>query len=163
MSNVGSLPAVPHGRLIAIGLRRWKQAQLHTLLHALRPGRVHFARDAAQAIELNPGPADALLCWGPTPAEGLQALAERCGATIVRMEDGYLRSVGLGSDLIPPRSLVLDTQGLYMDPVLSRAGAWDPVALVDVADFDHSDTTRRRNRTCRARPKNRRHQATPCR
>jgi capsular polysaccharide export protein len=32
------------------------------------------------------------------------------------MEDGFLRSVRLGSELTPPGSLVLDRQGLYYDP-----------------------------------------------
>ena len=32
------------------------------------------------------------------------------------MEDGFLRSVGLGSDFTRPASLVLDRQGIYYDP-----------------------------------------------
>jgi capsular polysaccharide export protein len=32
------------------------------------------------------------------------------------MEDGFIRSVGLGSDLIAPLSLVLDKRGIYFDP-----------------------------------------------
>jgi len=32
------------------------------------------------------------------------------------MEDGFLRSVGLGSDLDAPASLVVDTEGIYFDP-----------------------------------------------
>ncbi|BBU81027.1 hypothetical protein EIMP300_24270 [Escherichia coli] len=31
------------------------------------------------------------------------------------MEDGFLRSSGLGSDLLPPLSLVLDKRGIYYD------------------------------------------------
>lgn len=34
----------------------------------------------------------------------------------VRIEDGFLRSKGLGADLIPPLSLVLDDLGIYYDP-----------------------------------------------
>src|SRR5690606_8218672 len=109
------LPALPPGRLIAIGLRRWKQAQLRPILRTLYAGRLHFAPDAQRAAALQPGLADALLCWGPSPGPDVQALASHRGARIVRMEDGFLRSVGLGSDLIAPRSLVLDTHGLYMD------------------------------------------------
>ena len=36
------------------------------------------------------------------------------GAT--RVEDGFLRSRGLGAELVPPLSLVLDRQGIYYDP-----------------------------------------------
>lgn len=33
-----------------------------------------------------------------------------------RLEDGFLRSRGLGAELVPPLSLVLDRQGIYYDP-----------------------------------------------
>ena len=33
-----------------------------------------------------------------------------------RMEDGFVRSVGLGVDLTQPLSLVIDSQGIYYDP-----------------------------------------------
>lgn len=36
-------------------------------------------------------------------------------ATIIRMEDGFLRSVGLGADLVNPLSWVCDGTGLYYD------------------------------------------------
>ncbi len=35
---------------------------------------------------------------------------------ITRVEDGFLRSQGLGADLTPPMSLVLDDLGIYYDP-----------------------------------------------
>ncbi|OWU83241.1 capsular biosynthesis protein [Oceanicola sp. 22II-s10i] len=34
----------------------------------------------------------------------------------VRVEDGFLRSRGLGAELVPPLSLVLDDLGIYYDP-----------------------------------------------
>ena len=37
-------------------------------------------------------------------------------STMIRVEDGFLRSRGLGADLIPPLSLVLDDLGIYYDP-----------------------------------------------
>ncbi|WP_370229727.1 capsular polysaccharide biosynthesis protein [Cognatishimia sp.] len=37
-------------------------------------------------------------------------------AGTVRVEDGFLRSRGLGAELVPPLSLVLDQQGIYFDP-----------------------------------------------
>jgi capsular polysaccharide export protein len=35
---------------------------------------------------------------------------------LVRVEDGFIRSVGLGSDFLPAASLVLDHSGMYFDP-----------------------------------------------
>jgi capsular polysaccharide export protein len=37
------------------------------------------------------------------------------GGDVLRIEDGFLRSVGLGADLTQPLSLAVDTQGLYYD------------------------------------------------
>ena len=52
-----------------------------------------------------------LLLWGAAPSpEGL-----RGDVRIVRVEDGFLRSVGLGAALIQPLSWVLDGQGMYYD------------------------------------------------
>lgn len=34
----------------------------------------------------------------------------------VRLEDGFLRSRGLGAQLVPPLSLILDSKGIYFDP-----------------------------------------------
>ncbi|MGR3512683.1 MAG: capsular polysaccharide biosynthesis protein [Paracoccaceae bacterium] len=48
----------------------------------------------------------------------------------LRMEDGFLRSRGLGAALIPPASLVLDTPSLYFDP--TQSGRLD--RLVDAAE-----------------------------
>ena len=38
------------------------------------------------------------------------------GNISVRVEDGFLRSKGLGARLIPPLSLVTDDLGIYYDP-----------------------------------------------
>jgi capsular polysaccharide export protein len=35
---------------------------------------------------------------------------------LIRVEDGFVRSVGLGADFLPPASLVFDTGGMYYDP-----------------------------------------------
>ena len=34
---------------------------------------------------------------------------------VIRLEDGFIRSVGLGADLIPPLSWAMDSRGLYYD------------------------------------------------
>ena len=52
-----------------------------------------------------------LAVWGMKPIVGELASDVR----ILRMEDGFLRSVGLGVDLIRPMSWVLDSRGIYYD------------------------------------------------
>jgi capsular polysaccharide export protein len=43
-------------------------------------------------------------------------MAARSGVPLIRVEDGFIRSVGLGSDFLPPASLVCDSRGMYFDP-----------------------------------------------
>lgn len=74
-------------------------------------------------------PADAtLLLWGsaPLPPEA------RADLPVVRLEDGFLRSVGLGADLIAPLSWVLDARGIYY----SASVASDLEHLLQSTDFD---------------------------
>jgi capsular polysaccharide export protein len=138
---MGSRPPAAAGRslprLICVGFRRWKAANLKPML-ALDPARVIFVRTAARAAALQPGPEDSLVFWGGFPPDGLAELARRCGARLVRMEDGFIRSVGLGSDLIRPLSLVLDADGIYFDP--SRPSGLEN--LLNTADFEPEETAR---------------------
>ena len=51
-----------------------------------------------------------LMVWGR------QEIGAICGCDrIVRLEDGFLRSVGLGADLVRPVSWVMDGRGIYFD------------------------------------------------
>ncbi len=102
------------GRVVGVGFRRWKAANLKPLL-GLHPAQVLFVPSATRAARLQLGAGDTLACWGAAAPEGVRALAQSTGARLVQMEDGFIRSVGLGSDLIPPRSLVLDATGIYFD------------------------------------------------
>ncbi|WP_332813503.1 capsular polysaccharide biosynthesis protein [Ramlibacter sp.] len=107
----------PHGprRLICIGFRRWKAANLRPIL-AGALADVLFVPDVEAARGQQPRPGDWLVFWGAVPPTGCVELAQACWAEVVRVEDGFVRSVGLGSDLIAPRSLVLDRTGIYFDP-----------------------------------------------
>src|SRR3546814_7273774 len=82
---------------------------------ALNPKRLIFVPDAQAASRLELAPGDNLAWWGREAPRDVIDLAQKCGAGTVRIEDGFVRSVGLGSDLIAPLSLVLDKQGIYFD------------------------------------------------
>nr|WP_256731275.1 hypothetical protein [Sphingomonas sp. dw_22] len=54
--------------------------------------------------------------WPSRVPTELQDRADDAGASLARIEDGFVRSVGLGSKLHPPRSIVVDMAGIYYDP-----------------------------------------------
>lgn len=85
--------------LYALGFSSWKQRPLRAFLPE---SRLHFIRHVHQA------PAGAtLLLWGTQKAPA--------GHPVIRVEDGFLRSIGLGADLIAPLSYCFDHSGLYYD------------------------------------------------
>lgn len=103
------------GRMICFGFRRWKAANLKPIL-SLNANNVKFVRDLNAIEQLDPDVEDALVVWGQHMPLELQSLVRRDGLRLLRMEDGIVRSVGLGSDLIRPLSVVLDARGIYFDP-----------------------------------------------
>ncbi len=84
----------------AVGFSAWKRPIVRDFLaeHALV-----FVPDAAAV------PAGAVVAlWGCAPAP------HHAGA-VLRLEDGFLRSVGLGAELVRPLSWVVDRRGMYYD------------------------------------------------
>jgi capsular polysaccharide export protein len=84
----------------ALAFSRWKKP----LVRAYFGGsEVEFVRRPQQV------PAGATLAvWGRRPAPSQSG-------QVVRLEDGFLRSVGLGADLVRPLSWVMDGTGMYYD------------------------------------------------
>lgn len=103
------------GRVIALGFSLWKRGFLDAFLSGVG-GRVTYARNAAEAERDGVPHGSTLVVWGASVDPAVEALAARYGGRVARMEDGFLRSVGLGSDLYAPASLVVDTRGIYYDP-----------------------------------------------
>ncbi|CAI8977807.1 capsular polysaccharide biosynthesis protein [Pseudomonas serbica] len=59
--------------------------------------------------------ADDVLAWGRKPsALRAKAVADASGLPLITVEDGFLRSVGLGAEE-PPLSLIVDPLGIYYD------------------------------------------------
>ena len=56
------------------------------------------------------------LCGGRKFAPRSLGQLEREGAVFVEVEDGFLRSRGLGADCIPPLSITVDRAGAHFDP-----------------------------------------------
>lgn len=122
-------------RVIAVGFRRWKAHNLRPHLATLARA-VHFADDAAAARLLAPGPGDCIVVWGAQAPGAVAELVRATGCDLRHVEDGFIRSVGLGSDLIPPHALVLDRAGIYFDAtrpsdleILLQQGAFDAAKL----------------------------------
>ena len=105
---------------IATGMRLWKRPRLQAFFGGTRALR--FAPDPAKADAMATRTGRGLLIWAGKEPPGFTPKAP-----CLRVEDGFLRSRGLGAELVPPLSLVTDDRGIYYDP--SRPSRLD--ALLD--------------------------------
>ncbi|MDR1460648.1 MAG: capsular polysaccharide biosynthesis protein [Campylobacteraceae bacterium] len=53
--------------------------------------------------------------WGKKSFKSVEAYAKKHFIPILHVEDGFIRSIGLGSDFTRPYSLVVDRYGIYFD------------------------------------------------
>ena len=105
------------GRIFCFGFYRhfWKRTYLRTYLRSPQ-NQILFPWNANRARSLGLSSTDHILIWGQRCSEKVKQLATETEVPIWRMEDGFLRSVGLGSDFAVPASLVVDPIGIYYDP-----------------------------------------------
>ncbi|WP_425092580.1 capsular polysaccharide biosynthesis protein [Tropicimonas sp. S265A] len=97
-----------HVGAIALGMRLWKRS---SIARFFRDGPVRFATNAAEAGHLAQTSKRPVLAWGNTRTVGLKTACR-----LERVEDGFIRSAGLGAELVPALSLVRDPIGIYYDP-----------------------------------------------
>ncbi len=91
-----------HTGWVASGMRLWKRRPLQRFFGQWSP--VVFEDDPARARSTG----KRWMVWAGKASIG--------HSDAVRIEDGFLRSRGLGANLIPPLSLVGDDLGIYYDP-----------------------------------------------
>lgn len=112
------------GRVHALAFSRWKKPIVRSFFAG---SDVRFVRQATQV------PADAtVVVWGRNDAPAARS--------VVRLEDGFLRSVGLGADLVRPLSWVMDRSGMYYDATRPS----DLETLLQTATFDDALLARAR-------------------
>lgn len=109
-------PRLAAKRVVAVGFSLWKRGFIPEFLGE-QVAVVFIKPKALTGFEFQSG--DALLLWGRKHDNLLSALPSH--VSLWRMEDGFLRSVGLGSDLRRPASLVLDNVGIYYDATCASA------------------------------------------
>ena len=100
--------------LAVFGVSGWKRGPVAAMLGgASRKVSFHGAPSPRKLKAL---PADSQpAVWGMSETMAFRAAVTARGQTLHRIEDGFLRSVGLGSDFYAPGSLVLDEDHLYFD------------------------------------------------
>lgn len=99
------------GHWVAYGFSKWKRAFLPDFLGP--SAQVRFANQTS--LPTSSDLAEQVIVWGQKASPELVDHCRHNKQPLWRMEDGFIRSVGLGVDLVRPLSLAIDSCGLYYD------------------------------------------------
>lgn len=120
-----------------LGVHPWKQVQAAPFVKGAR-SKVTWTMHPANALLRQRREGGRIVTWASREPDDFAAACASQGAPVVRMEDGFLRSVGLGANLELPSSLVLDHAGVYYDP----SAASDLELILATHPFPEELTTR---------------------
>ncbi len=104
------------GVAVCLGMSWWKRRWIGEFFRSA-DGRPRFRRRPRTALAVAAArPGSTIAVWASRVPAGLAARAACQGTPLVTVEDGFVRSVGLGSDFIRAASLALDGGGAHFDP-----------------------------------------------
>ena len=107
--------------IFLFGFSRWKHGFVKSFLKEYKYENIiyinpifksHFDLALKKGLDKNSD----IFIWGRKEFKDIENFAQESNIKITRIEDGFIRSVGLGSDLTRPYSLVIDKEGIYFDP-----------------------------------------------
>ena len=129
---------------VAVGMRHWKRAQIARFLN-----RPVFENDPVRAAGIAATRGGRVVVWASQNSYALQTVCANQNVLLCQMEDGFLRSRGLGAALTPAESVVVDNQGIYYNPLapsqletLIQASASLPKVALNRAKALISSTTK---------------------
>jgi capsular polysaccharide export protein len=93
----------------AVGFAFWKQDNVAPLLWD-GSNQVHFG-DYVKGAE-----GRSVAIWRSKAPANVLASLESTETRLIEVEDGFLRSQGLGADCVPPLSITMDRLGAFFDP-----------------------------------------------
>ena len=103
------------GDWAGVGFSPAKRPPIRRLLNGPKTTMKYFASASRAAMKAEET-GGRLIYWAGKETAEIAGVAAKTPAPVVRMEDGFIRSRGLGSDFFGALSVALDDQGVYYDP-----------------------------------------------
>ncbi|EHQ0819360.1 capsular polysaccharide biosynthesis protein [Campylobacter lari] len=113
LAKYKKIEQVNSNTLYFLGFTLWKRWFMKPFFKA-KNNKIIFLNSLDELYKIKLKPEDKIFIWGKKYDKAL--LAKDFKNAIFLVEDGFLRSVFLGSDLTRPFSLIVDSKGLYVDP-----------------------------------------------
>lgn len=99
----------------ACGFSWWKRREISRFLWT-PAHRLRFFRSERRTLAYAARHGGAVAIWPSRVSGGMAAAAMAKAVPLIRVEDGFVRSAGLGSNLVPPSSIAVDRRGIHYDP-----------------------------------------------
>ena len=100
--------------VVVAGVSWWNRKVVAGLLRDIDPVP-RMVADIAGGIDVARRDRRVLLAWASKLTPELEKQAAEANIDVVRIEDGFLRSVGLGAGLVQGAAYALDARGIYYD------------------------------------------------
>jgi len=113
-----------NGKLYFFGFSYWKRANTKKFFKPLNYNKIYFCKNLSDAKKKGLNEESKILIWGKKDFKEVEKFAKKNNIKILRVEDGFIRSVTLGSDLTKAYSLVVDSKGIYFDPTTESDLEW---------------------------------------
>jgi capsular polysaccharide export protein len=110
---------------VCLGMSWWKRERVAALF-ARADGTPGFTASPARALRQakarhDRGEAAAIATWARAAPPGYRAACAAAGVRLLTVEDGFVRSRGLGARFLPGASYAVDGEGTYYDPAIPSA------------------------------------------
>ncbi|WP_419900823.1 capsular polysaccharide export protein, LipB/KpsS family [Roseomonas sp. USHLN139] len=112
---------------VCLGMAFWKRDRIAALF-AHAGGAPAFARRPARALAEAQARHGAIAAWAGAIPAGFRAECAAAGVPLLTVEDGFVRSRGLGARFLPGAAYAVDERGVYYDP--SRESALEHLLAI---------------------------------
>lgn len=101
-------------RPVCYRITRWKRATVEKMLDGPSGPPLH-SKNVGEAVSLAKKSGGPVVAWASRDTSMLEAECVREGIELRHVEDGFVRSAGLGASFVQPSSLVFDSRGIFYD------------------------------------------------
>jgi len=129
------------GSLYFFGFSRWKRRFTIPFFSTLEKQNIVFCSNLEDGLRKDLNSHSKIFIWGKKAFSEVERYAKEQNISLHRVEDGFIRSVSLGSDLTKAYSLVVDSRGIYFDPMQES----DLEQLLNTYDFEDELLERAKN------------------
>ncbi len=102
-------------KYIAVKFTRWKRSFIRGFFSKPSEKNIRFIWNENRALRIAKETNSEIIIWSSRASKNFIQKAHELNIKINFVEDGFIRSKGLGANLIKPYSLVKDSTGIYYD------------------------------------------------